>query len=119
MKIFEKNGKINFVDANNVFVGFDYTQCCCEDFGWSITPDRPTKLTVSDIEYDVDGYTIDTNFFEDDLPKTYTEDGGVAVFRLVKDDCELFLTLWNCHNGYYAHGFTMEIGGTQVRTGYI
>ena len=24
MKIFEKDGKINFVDDNNVFVGFDF-----------------------------------------------------------------------------------------------
>jgi len=26
MKIFEKDGKVNFVDDNNVLVGFDYSQ---------------------------------------------------------------------------------------------
>ena len=28
MKIFERDGKINFVDDNNVFVGFDYSRSC-------------------------------------------------------------------------------------------
>ena len=36
MKIFERDGKINFIDKNNVLVGFDYSRSCCEDFGWFV-----------------------------------------------------------------------------------
>ena len=42
MKIFnklEKNGwgrKVNFVDENNVVLGYDMSQDCCERAGWFI-----------------------------------------------------------------------------------
>lgn len=35
----------------------------------------------------------------------------MAIFRLVKDGEEMFLALHNTHNGYYAHGFEMSVGG--------
>ena len=31
-------GKVNFIDVNDAFVGFDYTQDCCEDFGYYMAP---------------------------------------------------------------------------------
>ena len=34
MKIFEDNIKVNFVDENNVFVGYDMRQSCCEQAGY-------------------------------------------------------------------------------------
>ena len=120
MKIFEKDGKINFVDDRNVFVGFDHQQSCCEDFGWSITPERPKELEGGNPEMDVTGYVFDPDFFEDSLPgDVYTEDGGVAVFRMVRGGDQLFLTLWNFHNGYYGHGFAMETNGETVRSGCL
>ena len=32
MKKFETGSKINFVDENNVFVGYDLSQNCCSDY---------------------------------------------------------------------------------------
>jgi hypothetical protein len=37
------------------------------------------------------------------------EDHWFAAFRLLGEGGrELYLVLYNAHNGYYAHGFTME-----------
>lgn len=120
MKIFERDGKINFVDERNVFVGFDYSEYCCESFGWSITPERPNELVCGDTEMDVTGYVFDPSFFEDHLLGDFDlDDGGVAVFRLVRGEDQRFLTLWNMHNGYYGHGFEMETNGETVRSGYL
>lgn len=140
MKTFEQDGKINFVDDNNVFVGFDYQQDCCESFGYYLTkeiPQRPagdkyedrywspTGLTLTD--KDTKGYRFDTTFFKRlTNEEMYTEDGGAVCFRLTKTDnrakngvLELFLTLYNSHNGYYGHGFTVTVGGVPLHEGYL
>lgn len=122
MKIFEKNGKVNFVDENNVFVGFDYQQCCCEDFGWSIS-NAEGVIYADDNGHDLrdfPDYYFDTDYFlEGDDPSDY-DSGGWVKFRLVEEDGEdLFLMLYNIHNGYYSHGFGMEVGGERLYYGSI
>lgn len=48
MKVFEGGepkewrGKVNFVDKNNVLVGFDDDQNCCEQCGWFLNRSKPT-----------------------------------------------------------------------------
>lgn len=135
MKIFDRDGKINFVDDNNVFVGFDNHQDCCESFGYYLTKEipqrpagedhnaryeyKPNDLSLTDEE--INGYLFDPTFFKQlSNEELYTEDGGAVCFRLTKSDkSELFLTLYNCHNGYYGHGFTMDIGGVRVHEGCL
>ena len=133
MKKFEKDGKLNFVDDANVLVGFDNTACCCESFGYHLTrsiPQRPsgdsyaahyeyTPETVSD--NDAEGYLFDRTFFKElGGEELYTEDGCAVTFRLVKPDSpDLYLTLYNSHNGYYSHGFEMSVGGTVIQDGSI
>ena len=108
MKIFEKDGKINFVDDNNVFVGFDYSQDCCEWFGWGVYDSLPTSIKEGTNDIDVEDYQFDTTFYQSaTLTENHMDDGGTAVFRLTKGDSEIFLMLFNCHNGYYGHGFSM------------
>ena len=58
MEVFEKDSKINFVDANNVFVGFDNIQSCCEDFGWYYSKKVPAK---------------NKRYYEDNLPNDLKE----------------------------------------------
>ena len=120
MKIFEQNGKVNFVDDANVFVGFDYQQDCCESFGWSLTNEPPKALEVGPHGIDPTGYNFDTAFFDDRVPEScYVEDGGLAIFRLTRGETAIYLTLWNSHNGYYGHGFEMTLNGQNIRNGCL
>lgn len=104
--------KVNFTDSNDVFVGFDMEQCCCEDFGWYVRKEIDTGDNEDKNVTDFEGYVFDTSFFKE---VEFDEPGGesnFAIFKLVKDDCpELYLHLYNHHNGYYGHGFVATIGG--------
>ena len=124
MKIFEKDYKINFVDENNVFVGFDYSQCCCEDFGWGILTEALTAFGYDNISFvnnagekDVEKYIFDSTYFKEFYPNG--DEASAAMFRMVNGQDEMFLVLYNCHNGYYGHGFNMNIGGKEIFSGCL
>lgn len=120
MKIFERDGKINFVDDNNVLVGFDYSQCCCENFGYALTREIPAGEAESDKpEIDPDGYQFDRDFFQEGSPESQWDEGGRVTFRLEKEGASLFLTLYNSHNGYYGHGFEMTCGNERLHDGTL
>jgi hypothetical protein len=120
MKIFNKDGKINFIDDNNVFVGFDYKASCCETFGWALSRDFPTHAKEGCHGIDPDGFQFDTRYFYcDSKPDWYLDKGGIAVFKLKKEDEVIYLTLWNSHNGYYSHGFEMIDDELTVREGRL
>jgi len=110
-------GKVNFIDSNNVILGYDLGQDCCEHAFWTIseTPDGKNPLYQGDNEavkeIELDGYCFDPNYCEraaNDEGEEYT-----ATFKLV---CraygfhrpDLYVILTNHHNGYYAHGFTFR-----------
>tara|TARA_R110000803_G_scaffold51154_2_gene105877 strand:+ start:144 stop:518 length:375 start_codon:yes stop_codon:yes gene_type:complete len=119
MKIFNKDYKVNFVDDNNVVVGFDDSQNCCENFGWSITKEIPTytgNASTEPDEPDTEGYLFDVLFYEEVHPQDkYFDCGGMVVFKLTKKgEDNLYLSLYNSHNGYYSHGFFMEVGGKRI-----
>jgi len=42
-----------------------------------------------------------------------------VAFKLISADKVLYLHLSNSHNGYYSHGFTVEVGGEVIRGGSI
>ena len=107
--------KVNFVDENGVYVGYDLAQDCCEDTGWFISKSCDEIYEYSkSLGLDkpvVDGYNFDINFFKDIESKDLDE-GGQVCFRLThKDKPELFLHLYNSHNGYYSHGFETNVKG--------
>lgn len=92
-------GKVNFVDRNNVFVGYDLSQSCCEDADWVITKER--IFSVPDkrgCDFSVEDYDFDPKFFERFANERPWE-GGLycAVFRLVhnSESLQAFLTLFN------------------------
>jgi len=108
MRIFNVDGKTNFVDDNNVFVGFDKEGLCCEKFGYALTeyiPEDMDALGSSIKESYLEGYNFDKNFIIDLPYPEYYENGGAKCFRLEKDGEEAYLTIYNYHNGYYSHGF--------------
>jgi hypothetical protein len=118
--------KINFVDENNVFVGFDYFGQCCEQFGWHIN--NPLGETILDecdpieeVNKELEGWVFDSTYFEETpgTPSNSFHEHNQAIFRLRKEDQELFLTLFNDHNGYYSHGFEMFKEGVTLHNGWL
>jgi hypothetical protein len=115
MKVFAPESsfasKVNFVDANNVVVGFDMGQDCCETFGYLLTdkiPSTPEDAQVTAEE--LEPYVFDIGYrHANAVPDN--DGGGSATFRLVAEGLpDRYLTLYNHHNGYYAHGFDMKQG---------
>ena len=109
IKYFETHSKWNWVDDNNLFVGFSSGQCCCEDFGSFVTDSLENldeyKCNLTD--EDLKEYSFDPTFFEDvDVERDYIDCGGAIAFKAVHETKKpLYLILYNYHNGYYAHGF--------------
>ncbi|MFZ9300928.1 MAG: DUF7448 domain-containing protein [Chitinophagaceae bacterium] len=123
MKIFKKDGKTNFVDDNNVFVGYDTEGYCCEYFGYVLTMFIPNDVDelYSDIKEEIlEGYNFDKKFIKNILtiPGLY-DTGGAKSFRLEKDKEEVFLTIYNYHNGYYSHGFEFSCDGEIIEEGIL
>lgn len=109
---------INFVDDNNVFVGFDFFNQCCENYGYffskNIPNDEIPENTENDAEFNLENYNFDTNFFrQDDL---------IATFRLFNKQNignVIYLSIYNEHNGYYMHGFVMEENNRTLHRGEL
>lgn len=122
MKIFNKSGKVNFVDQNNVIVGYDTNQFCCEDADWYLaeSPQSTTETEIIDRDRDFTGYMFDTAYFNADVEDSNLDEGGIVVFKLTRvahDD--IYLHLYNSHNGYYSHGFEFKSGDTAIQDGSI
>ena len=129
MKIFDRVDpwpwKVNFVDENNVVLGYDMRQACCEHAGWFIA-DRPRKRIPESREApgELPGWVFDPGWFANGTI-AWTKDhqvrhtGALCVFRIVKGESEQFIHLFNCHNGYYQHGFELKEGEAALKTGQL
>lgn len=110
--------KYNFIDKNDLFVGYDTATDCCEDADWDIL-DKPTRYSEMDERHSGEGledYVFDTASKVLGIEYTVnTKDldaGDMAIFRLLHPTKEpLFLHLYNCHNGYYGHMALTNIPG--------
>ena len=117
MKYFSQekfNGRINFVDENNLVLGYDFDASCCENFGWKLL-DKDRNLLLhgkedeepseDEINKIIEGFNFDKHFFVLSNSEDGYEENNHVVFRMTKENEELFLELYNYHNGYYGHGF--------------
>jgi hypothetical protein len=110
------SSKVNFVDANNVILGYDLEQNCCEDADWFIADTiTPRIVERESTPEEISGYYFDTSFFQEIENESEFDAGGVAVFRITNGTEEKFIHLYNAHNGYYAHGFEFEVGGEKIK----
>lgn len=111
-------GKVNFIDTNNVVLGYDLRQCCCENAYWTISRDKEGNDVLhrgddgEPFEIELPGYCFDPGFYERLDGGADYDETNVAVFKLVEEICwlgpdlpDLYIRLVNCHNGYYSHGF--------------
>lgn len=127
MKILDDNkvwgSKVNFVDENNIVLGYDLSQKCCERAGWFIAD----EVTLDYKEHEgkrptLDGWNFDAEYYKRLDGCEPEEDGKwreIAVFRITNGDAEKFIHLFNSHNGYYSHGFELEVGGTKIKDEYL
>lgn len=121
MLVKEEGCKVNFIDENDVFVGYDLEHWCCEHAFYQLTYDRSDALEdegVGSFSPEIlEGYVFDVDYFKDDLGEGETY--GVQ-FRLVKDnEKNIYINLVNSHNGYYSHGFTATVKGEIWESGQI
>lgn len=115
--------KVNFVDTNNAVVGYDMQQDCCEHADWCIAgvPELGSGLGNGITEASLGPYVfapdVATNH---DFPRDTPDECSAVSFKLVADGRpDLFLTLHNTHNGYYAHGFEIWADGKLVNEGSL
>jgi hypothetical protein len=126
MKVFDKvenfECKVNFVDGNNVFVGYDTGQCCCEHAGYFVSDQLESDLSNEEKEMpNLEGYFFDINYIKYcDDKNNELDSGRMVAFRMVhKDKEDLFLHIFNSHNGYYSHGFEFKNGDEVIEEDYI
>lgn len=109
---------MNFIDENNIILGYDLDQDCCECAGWFISDNIAIEITepysngedfklTGEMELILKDYVFDTGFY---MEKHYGyAENNLAVFRIVNDlKQEKFIHIFNIHNGYYAHGFDFK-----------
>ena len=125
MKVLKMNDSVNFVDNNNVLVGYDMKQECCEQAGWFISNKVEENIAIGGngvediakkygIEVDTETFVFDKDyhvFFTVKSSSVWTmEDMNVVVFRIYDphNGKNLYLHLFNSHNGYYSHGFEVK-----------
>ena len=130
------NEKINFIDENDVFLGYDMGQCCCEEADYFLTsnpeianatPELMKKIeaenenNIDAINIRLDGYVFDTTFCKVlDVNQYPGDESNIAYFRCVKTGSEdLFVVLMNSHNGYYYHGFDFTANGDTILSDHL
>lgn len=109
MLIKHEKYKVNFIDENDNFVGFDDESQCCEEFWWEIINESGDEL-----DEQINKDFIKLLAFADQEPlynldivndKAGDETCYVAFALTLPEDTDVcgYLVLYNYHNGYYAH----------------
>jgi hypothetical protein len=124
MKIFNQTAdyseKVNFVDINNVFVGYDLSRDGCGRADYFISKEELCNtISGNGIINDLNDYVFDLTYFVE-IENENLDEGGMVRFKLIcKDKPDLFLHLYNIHNGYYGHGFEAKIQDKLWKTGSL
>lgn len=106
------------MDENEVHLGYDIDDDCCAHGGWFMSDDKDfwpkgeygSEWDKEPSPYpDLPGWTFDPTYFsERTLPFKYAE-GTAVQFSVVNGTARKYITLYNCHNGYYGKGFEFTV----------
>lgn len=113
MKLFEDENSWNWVDENNVVLGFRNSSQCCEQFGYCYFAKEPTDdISLKDEEAIIDSlddFVFDNSYYTF-LHNSSSNCGGYVAFRIVNKNTNetVYLTIYNHHNGWYSHGFQFK-----------
>lgn len=111
--------RLNFIDDQDNFVGFDDTNGCCAHGDWFISEVEQTEVTDDYSKgqqiKEYPDYFFDEAFFKE----VSIGEGSMVIFKLksYRGKPELFLHLFNQHNGYYARGFKSVLGSKVIEGG--
>lgn len=116
MKVFTSNDgrKVNFVDDNNMLVGFDIYQNCCENFDYffsTVAGDESEKYFLEENsmqDYSFINEEPQENIYVQGRDCEYCPTHSVTFMLEHKNGQLAYLTLHNTHNGYYSHGFSFQ-----------
>lgn len=107
MLIKSQGYKINFIDKEDSYVGFDYESSCCERFWWDVRDASNQVLDDASIE---DENILLIGLADTEVGKEEDdEEHDYASFLLSNGT---YLCLHNSHNGYYGHGWESNIKGS-------
>ena len=117
--------KVNFVDKNNVILGYDMGQDCCEYADWHISDreDIPISVCIDEMKLnkeldEEEKWIFDTSFHKSNSHPSLDE-GGIATFRIINGNKIKYIHLFNYHNGYYSHGFKFETEQGVILESYL
>ena len=123
MKLFERTTKegwgnrLNLIDKNNVFVGYDYDESCCESFGYEFRTSDNKEIDYPENLSDF-VFTLNHKIFE--IVSKYKDDGDSAYgFEITNGEDTLWFVIYNYHNGYYSHGFEFMNDKEQITRGSL
>lgn len=110
---------INWVDDENRLVGYDYEVECCENFGYFFSkaqhPIEAIKEKKDQTRYEFPETGMENARFAKKKPEIFD---SYAVFEIENSEWK-FLVLYNFHNGYYEHGFSVRQNGEKIFLGSI
>lgn len=111
MLVKEESGKINFIDKNDCFVGFDFERDCCESFGWYYSENRNSNDFQNSDPDALHGFFFDTKSDPFDVIDTDDDECSIVGFTLINEAADIkYLFLYNSHNGFYSHGWGSSWG---------
>jgi len=94
----EFDGFTVVTDKQEIFLGIDNGQCCCEDWGYFMSQDDFSDFIDADF---LGVKVVDTHLSTKKLPDF--DCGGVMFVNVETSKGLLQFTAYNSHNGYYGH----------------
>lgn len=122
---------INFIDENDLYIGFDDDQSCCEYADWFVSdlPDTPSEFCSDMPPHDLNGWNfVDLRILPDtfqDVEDPHVDEGGHIAFMIVHPEYGTkWLHFFNIQNGYYGHEVLMGEHhngekGERIKTEYV
>ena len=96
-------------NKQTIKIGINSGQCCCEDYGCSVTNEEGHIITEDNISDFIGSDLIKLNVVDNALKNTeietleYLDEGGAMFINVETTNGLLQFVAYNAHNGYYGH----------------
>lgn len=109
MIVVDNGMSVNFIDENDIFLGFSLEGQCCEQYGWYISnksrpfADDDYEKHLADCLYVKDKTCLEGYTFKPKSFKLANSSAYAKIRHPTKPD--LLVVVFNEHNGYYSHSY--------------